>query len=324
MPSFLFRLLTAVFLLSPLSVQAAQILIVGHSAPPSGGPHRIGTQVFAEELQRRLPGRFEVDEKGGVTLGADPELWEAVRLGSVDIALITNIALSPQVPEMGVFSVPFLFRDSAHAAKVLNGPVGQFFTEKLNKSRVVVLAWGEIGFRHMTSSLRPIVKPDDLVGQRIRIVPNPIYRQTFLTLGAEPVEMWLPELYNALKKGMVDGEDNPLLVFQANHLDEVQKYVSLTGHFYNPLLFMMNANRFKSLSKKEQRAIQAAAEAGAAATRKAIAAHETQAIQAFRKKGLVVIDKIDRAEFVKKLEPLQPEFDKAFGTDLLRKIRETR
>ncbi len=324
MSRFLLRLLTAVLFLNPWSVQAVQILIVGHNSPPSGGPHRIGARVFAEELQRRLPGRFEVDEKVGVTLGSEPDLWEAVRLGSVDIALLTSISLSPQVPEMAVMNIPFLFRDSAHAAKVLNGPVGKILTEKLNKSRVVVLAWGELGFRHMSSSLRPIVTPGDLVGQRIRVVPNPIYRQTFLTLGAEPVELWLPELYNALKKGVVDGGDNPLLVFQANHLDEVQKYVSLTGHFYNPLIFMMNANRFKALNRTEQRAIQAAAEAGAAATRKAVAEYETEAIQTFRKKGLQVIDKIDRAEFVKKLEPLQAEFDKTFGANLLRQIRETR
>lgn len=317
-------LLASVLLLATLGVQAAQILILGHSSPPSGGVHRIGAKVFAEELQRRLPGRFEIDEKGGVTLGADPDLWEAVRLGTVDIALITNISLSPQVPEIAVLSIPFLFRDSAHAAKVLNGRVGQLLTEKLNKSRVVVLAWGELGFRHMTSSQRPILIPGDLVGQRIRIVPNPIYRQTYLALGANPVEMWLPELYNALKKGIVDGEDNPLSVFQANHLDEVQKYVSLTGHFYNPLIFMMNANRFKALSQKEQKAILAAAEAGATATRKAVAEYETGAIETFRKKGLQVADSVDRDAFEKALLPLQPEFDRIFGAELLREIRETR
>jgi TRAP-type C4-dicarboxylate transport system substrate-binding protein len=143
-------------------------------------------------------------------------------------------------------------------------------------------------------------------------------------LGADPVEMFLPDLYNALKDGLVDGEDNPLLVLQANHLDEVQKYVSLTGHFYNPLIFMMNADRFKALTAQEQQAIRLAAEAGAEATRQVTQKNEKAVIQAFRKKGLKVIDTIDRAAFEKALAPLQPEFDKRFGADLLRQIRETR
>lgn len=327
MLKFRFFPVVAAFLFAAFSLsdgQAAQVLILGHNAPPSGGPQKVGAKVFAEELGRRLPGRFEIDEKGAVTLGSEPELWEAVRLGAVHIALITNISLSPQIPEMDVFSVPFLFRDTTHAENVLNGPVGRFFVEKLNKSKVVTLAWGTIGFRHMTSSLRPIANPSDLSGQRIRIVPNPIYKQTFQALGAEPVEIWLPELYNALKKKIVDGEDNPLLVFQANHLYEVQKFVSLTGHFYNPLIFMMNASTYKALNRKEQLAIQAAAAAGAAATYRLIAEHEAGAIQDLRRKGLEVIEKVDRAAFEKALEPLQPEFNRIFGAELLRKIRETR
>jgi tripartite ATP-independent transporter DctP family solute receptor len=305
------------------TTQAAQILILGHNAPP-GGPHSIGAKVFAEELERRLPGRFEIDEKGGVTLGAEPDLWDAVRLGTIDLALLTSISLTSQVPETGVLNIPFLFRDSAHAAKVLDGPVGHMLETKLAATGVVVLAWGELGFRNMTTSRRPIVVPADVAGLRMRIVPNPIYREVFQTLGAKPVQMFLPELYNALKEGRVDGEDNPLLVFQSNHLDDVQTYVSLTRMFYNPLIFMMNTDSFQALTPAEQEAVRAAAQAGAAATRQAVADQEDAAIRAFQEKGLAVIRTVDRAAFEKALASLQPGFDAMFGADLLRQIRETR
>jgi tripartite ATP-independent transporter DctP family solute receptor len=311
------------FLLVALGARASETLVLGHQSPP-GGPHSIGAKVFAEELQRLLPNRFRIDEKGGVTFGPEPDLWDAVRLGSIDLTLITAISLSPQVPEVEVLNIPFLFRDLDHARKVLDGPIGRSLNERLSKSGVVVLAWGDMGFRQMTTSSRPIVGPGDLAGLRMRIVPNEIYKSVFHALGADPVEMFLPDLYNALKDGLVDGEDNPLLVLQANHLDEVQKYVSLTGHFYNPLIFMMNADRFKALTAQEQQAIRLAAEAGAEATRQVTQKNEKAVIQAFRKKGLKVIDTIDRAAFEKALAPLQPEFDKRFGADLLRQIRETR
>ncbi|MDR3436145.1 DctP family TRAP transporter solute-binding subunit [Telmatospirillum sp.] len=320
-----FRLLPtlAVFVFFAFSAQASQTLILGHNSPPDG-PHSIGAKIFAAELERLLPGRFRIDEKGGVTLGPEPDLWDAIRLGTIDLALITSISLAPQVPEIEILNLPFLFRDSDHAAKVLDGPIGQSLEAKLGKAGVVVLAWGELGFRHITTSGRPVRVPSDLAGLKIRIVPNPIYRQTFLALGADPVEMFLPDLYNALKEGVVDGEENPLLVFRANHLDDVQKYVSLTRHFYNPLIFMMNTDAFAALTGKEQAAIRAAAKAGAAATRDAVARYESRAIAALRSRGVEVIDTVDRDAFEKALAPLEPTFDKMFGAEQLQRIRETR
>lgn len=324
MTTVLRRLILVIGLfLAVAPAQAAQTLILGHNSPP-GGPHSIGTRAFMETLQKRVPGRFLIDEKGGVTLGAEPDLWDAVRLGTIDIALITNISLSNDVPMLGVFDIPLLFRDARHARAVVDGPVGAALAERVAGSGVVVLAWGELGFRHITTSHTPMVRPEDLAGQRIRIVPNPIYRQTFRQLGAIPVEMYLPRLYKALRQELVDGEENPLLVFQANHLDDVQHYVSLTGLFYNPLLFVINTETFRSLSPDEQQALRDAAQAGAEAMRQNNDVNEAIAIQAFRAKGLIVNETIDRAAFQRALAPLRPEFDAKFGADFLRQIENTR
>ncbi|MTJ83569.1 MAG: TRAP transporter substrate-binding protein [Telmatospirillum sp.] len=306
-----------------IAATAPQTLILGHNSPP-GGPHSIGARVFAEELGRLLPGRFQIDEKGGVTLGPEPDLWDAVRLGTIDMALITTISLTPQIPEMDIINVPFLFRDSGHAARVLAGPLGKSLAARLDTSGVVLLAWGELGFRNITTSSRPVTGPADLEGLRMRIVPNPIYRETFQILGAHPVEMFLPELYNALREQVVDGEENPLLVFQANHLDDVQHYVSLTRHVYNPLIFMMNKEVFDAMTEPERKAVLTAAAAGARATREVVAQSEKKAIDAFRRKGLVVIETVDRQAFERALGPFLTRCEQKFGAERLREIRETR
>jgi tripartite ATP-independent transporter DctP family solute receptor len=315
--------LASAIILNALGAQASQTIILGHNSPP-GGPHATGAKAFAEDLERRLPGRFVIDEKGGVTFGAEPDLWDAVKLGTIQMALITSISLSPDVPILGVLDVPFLFRDAAHAQKVLDGPIGQLFSERLNKCGVVVLAWGELGFRHLSTSDRRVVGPADVAGLRVRIVPNEIYRQTFIALGAVPVEMYLPKLYTALRQGIVDGEENPLLVFQANHLDDVQRHVSLTAHVYNPLIFVINADFFNGLTRPEQEAVREAAKAGAAMTRTHVAANEAGALQAFRAKGLDVVETVDRAAFERAVAPLEPSFEQKFGAALLRRIRDTR
>ena len=135
--------------------------------------------------------------------------------------------------------------------------------------------------------------------------------------------MGIGEVYNALREGRIDGQENPLLVIQANHFDEVQKYVSLTGHFYSALSYFMNAQSFAQLTPDEQGAIRHAARASAAVSRETSASSIRKATQDLRAKGVEVTEDIDRAAFVKALAPVQPEFERRFGADLIDRIRAT-
>lgn len=297
-------------------------LTLAHNAP-IGGPQDIAAQAFVAEIERVAPHRFSIDVRGGITAGNDLDIFRSTKLGALDIAICSPLSFSNEVPAMGVLDMPFLFRDQAHAMHVLDGPVGDELGRALADQGLVSLAFGELGIRQLTNNKRPVRTPADLAGMKLRIAPSDVYVLSFKTLGAEVVSMGIGEVYNGLREGRIDGQENPLLVIQANHFDDVQKYVSLTGHVYASLAFFMNAQAFAQLTPGEQAAVRQAARASAAATREASAASIRKATQEMRAKGLEVTEDIDRAAFIKALAPAQPEFERRFGADLIARIRAT-
>ncbi|HWL18479.1 MAG TPA: TRAP transporter substrate-binding protein [Bradyrhizobium sp.] len=304
------------------AAQAQTALTLGHNSP-IGGPQDIAARVFIAELARTMPHGFSVDVRGGLTVGNDVDIFQATKLGALDMAICATLSFSNQVPAMGVLDLPFLFRDQTHAAHVLDGPIGDELGQSLAKEGLAYLAFGELGIRQLTNSKHTIKTPADLTGLKLRVAPSEIYGLSFKTLGADVVSMGVGEVYAGLRDGRIDGQENPLLVIQANRFDDVQKYVSLSGHFYSALAFFMNAGAFSELSADEQSAIRQAAHAAAVASREAGSASTRKAIVDMRAKGLEVTEEIDRPAFIKALAPAQPEFDRRFGADLIARIRTT-
>ena len=315
-------LITAVaLLLAGITVALAGQNLTIANAAGGGSPQQTAVDAFVVEVERLLPGRFTVSNKGGSALGGEQDIWEALRLGALDVAVLTTTSIAPVVPPLGIFDVPYLFRDAAHAAKVLEGPIGQELGAKINGSGAVFLGFADRGFRHITNSRRPVLKPADITGLRIRVIPNPVMEAVFKTLGAEVVPMPVPEMFGALREGRIDGQENPLLVIETRHLEQVQKFLSLTGHTYSPAVILISADTYKSLKPHERAAFARAAKVAAAASRQAVIGKEAAAIVALRQKGMV-INTIDRDAFIGTLNPLQPEWGKRFGSDLLKRIRD--
>jgi tripartite ATP-independent transporter DctP family solute receptor len=317
------RLIAAVaLLLAGITITpAAQNLTIANSIGGTS-PQQTAVDAFVAEIDRLLPGRFTISKKGGSALGGEQDIWEALRLGALDLAIITTTSIAPVVPLLGIFDVPYLFRDAAHAAKVLKGPIGNELGAKINGSGAVFLGFADRGFRHLTNSRRPVLKPLDVAGLKIRVIPNPVMEAIFKTLGAEVVPLPVTEMFGALREGRIDGQENPLLVIEARHLEQVQKFLSLTGHTYSPVVILISADTHKTLKPHERAAFARAASAAAAASRQAVIDREAAAIAALNLKG-VVIDTIDREAFIAALKPLQPEWERRFGAALLKRIRDT-
>jgi tripartite ATP-independent transporter DctP family solute receptor len=222
---------------------------------------------------------------------------------------------------MGVFDIPFLFRDTAHAKAVAQGPVGAAIAAKFADKGLVLLAFGKQGFRNLTNSKRPIRTVDDVKGLKIRVIPNPVYQMAFKALGADVMPMDFPLVYAALKDGRLDGQENPVATIVANRFDEVQKYLTMTGHFFAPIAFVANRAMFEHLDAADRDALLAAAKAAAEVTWQAQL--DVQKLDELRKRGLEVIDTFDRKTFVDAVKPLDPEFEKRFGKELLAAIRST-
>jgi len=284
-------------------------------------PQQFGSDEFREKLLVLAGKRIVVDQRGSGALGSENAILAATRTGAVDMAVISGGVVSSVVPELGVFDIPFLFRDVAHAKAVAQGPVGAAIAAKFADKGLTLLALGKQGFRNISNSKRPIRTPDDLRGLKIRVIPNDVYLMTFKALGAEVVPMEFPLVYAALKDGRLDGQENPVPTIAASRFYEVQKYLSLTGHFFAPIAFVANRAMFEQLDPSDQATLIAAAKAGAEATWQAQL--DAPRLEQLRSGGMDIIEKVDRQPFVDALKPLDQEFEKRFGKDLLVAIRST-
>jgi tripartite ATP-independent transporter DctP family solute receptor len=183
------------------------------------------------------------------------------------------------------------------------------------------LAWTENGVRHMTNNKRPINEPGDLKGLKMRTMENPVHVAAYKGLGIVTTPMAFPEVFTALQQGTVDGQENPLSVIMAANFDQVQKHMTLTGHVYSPSVFLMNKGVWDKLSAGDKQIFLDAAKEGVKANRARVDKDDANGVAELRKKGMTVIENVDKAKFVATLAPVNAEFEKQFGKANLDRIR---
>jgi tripartite ATP-independent transporter DctP family solute receptor len=200
----------------------------------------VAIDTFAREVEKRTDGRYKVQNFYSGALGAERESIEALQLGTLDLTMTSTGPVPNFVPDVAILDIPFLFRDYAQARAVLDGPIGQDMLQKFEPKGIHGLAWGENGFRNMTNSKHPVMVPEDLKGLKMRTMENPVHIQAYRAFGIIPTPMAFTEVFTALQQGTVDGQENPLSVITAAKLDQVQKYLTLTGHVYSPAVILMS------------------------------------------------------------------------------------
>lgn len=281
----------------------------------------VAIDTLAKEVEARTNGRYKIQTFYSGSLGAERESVEAVQLGTQELTWTSTGPIPNFVPEVKIFDVPFLFRDYAHARAVMDGPIGQEMLKKFESKGMKALAWGENGFRHMTNSRRAVNTPEDLKGLKMRTMENPVHIQAYKGFGIIPTPMAFTEVFTALQQGTVDGQENPLSVITANKFEQVQKYMSLTGHVYSPGVFLMNKATFDKLSAADKKAFLEAAKVAAKANRDRVDLDEQTAVKHLRSKGMEVNDTLDKSKFQAVLKPVFLDFEKQFGKANLDKIR---
>ncbi|HWL21678.1 MAG TPA: TRAP transporter substrate-binding protein [Bradyrhizobium sp.] len=314
-------IIAASALLSPHPVIASPRMISLAFNSQLQAPQQFGSDEFRRKLLALAGKRIIIDQRGSGALGSENAILAATQSGAVDMSVISGGVVSAVVPALGVFDIPFLFRDAAHAKAVAQGPVGAAIAAKFADKGLTLLALGKQGFRHITNSKRPIRTPDDLKGLKIRLIPNEMYLMSFKALGAEVVPMEFPLVYAAMKDGRLDGQENPIPTIANSRFYEVQKYITLDAHTFAPVAFVANRAMFEQLDPADQAVLIAAAKAAAEATWQAQL--DDKKLEDLRKGGMEVIDKFDRQPFVDAIKSLDPEFEKRFGKDLIAAIRST-
>ena len=225
-----------------------------------------GGQLWADKVRERTNGRINIKLYPGTSLvqGDQTREFSAIRQGVIDMAVGSTINWSPQVKALNLFSLPFLFPDFAAVDAVTQGAPGQEIFKILDKAGVQPLAWGENGYREISNSKHAITQPADLKGLKLRVVGSPLFMDTFTALGANPTQKSWADAQPAMASKAVDGQENPLSVFQAAKLQSVgQKHVTLWGYMNDPLIFVVNKDVWASWTPEDREIVrQAAIDAG--------------------------------------------------------------
>jgi len=211
-------------------------------------PVSFGVNKFAELVAQKSGGKLKVREFGNSSLGSEIQEQAALQGGTQEMMSASTTTLAGIVKEMGVFDFPFLFANEAEADAMLDGPIGKRLADMLPAHGLVSPAYWENGFRYVTNSKRPINRPEDLDGLKIRVMPNPVYIETFKTMKANPVPLPFGELFTAMETRTVDAQENPYPIIAANKFNEVQKYLSNTRHSYNAFIVLISKKFWDSLS----------------------------------------------------------------------------
>lgn len=273
-------------------------------------PYGLGIKKLVDLVNEKSPQKFDLQIFPHGQLGGSRELIEAVQMGIQKLTVVSTGALSGFIPNIAVFDFPYLFRDDEHVRKVLDGPVGQFIIRESPKN-LRVLCYFQNGWRHLTNSSRVIEKPEDLHGLKIRVMESPVFLASLNAMGAKATAMPWPEVISSLRVGVIDGQENVSINILKDHTYEVQKYLSLTNHFYNPAVVLINEKFFQSLSKDIQEIIKECAIEAAVYQRKLSTMESEAAIKILEEeKGMIVNHNPDISAFQRVTKSVYDKFPK--------------
>lgn len=322
--NLLLSLLAPVLLFSGMEASAADIkerTLKFSFVQPKESHMGYGAQKFADLVSQKSGNKMKVRLFPSGTLGGDLQTVSALQGGTLELTTLPPGLLVGLSKEFGAFDLPFLFNDFKEADAVLDGPIGTKFMEKLPQG-LVGLAYWDHGFRNVSNSKRPIAKAEDFQGLKLRALQAPLMIETFNALGANAVPLPFTELYTAMETKAVDGQDNPIVAFETNKFDEVQKHLSTTRHVYNPLIVLVSKKAWDQLSNDERKILMDAASETRVDQRKVSRDMEQKAIANVQKKGVTVteISAQERARMRDKVKPVTDKYTKEIGEDLVKEF----
>ena len=312
--------LAVLFLLGLIQGSEAQVtqMKFAHYAEETH-PGNLAAKQFAAKVEERTKGQVKITIYPANVLGSPPEQCEQVRLGAIDMTLPTQGALDKYVKAFSVVMLPFVYDDYDHVYRTLDGPSMDWFSPLAEKEGFIVLSNWEWGFRNLTNNKRPINKPEDVKGLKIRTPPEIQLQAAMEALGGIVTKIAFPEVYMALAQNVVDGEENPIAVIYHNKFYEVQKHLALTRHVYNNMVHVVSAKSWAKLTAEQQKIFREESKSAGAYMRKAIVAEETDQIAKMEKAGMKVT-RPNLAPFRAAMAPAYERIGKYAGEDNVKKF----
>src|SRR6266850_382160 len=311
--------------LIPAPALAQQKMVIKASdVHPLGYPTVEAIVRMGGKLEKATNGRLTLQMYPQMQLGGEKEMIEQAQVGALQIARISVGALGPVIDELNVFNMPFIFRDEAHMRKVIDGPIGNELLDKISANpqvRLIALGWMDAGTRNVYSN-KPVTKPADLKGMKVRMMGNPIFVETMNAMGGNGVAMGFNELYSAMQTGVVDGaENNEPTVLAQNHY-QVAKVYSLTGHLIIPEMFVFSKVSWDKLGKDDQALIKKYSRETQLEQRKLWDEKTAKATEELKAKGVQFVQ-ADKQAFFKATQPVRDKYGAKYAP-LLKRIEDTK
>jgi len=282
-------LLVLIVLCACVGVASAETIVLkaGHSAN-TNEPYQVGLEAFAKALEAKTDGKVTVQIYANNLLGNEKEMVEGLLLGNVDITVPTNGLVTNFVKELGIFDMPFLFKDRETMYKAVDGKVGEALSKEMQKKGFRLLAFYEAGVRHIMTTSKPINSIDDLKGMKIRTMQIPAHVESFNVYGAKATPLAYGELYSALQTGVVDGAEAANTNYYSKQFYTPAPYWAQIGWTTLVADLIMSEKKFQSFPEDIQKAILEAAQESAAIERKAYAESDAKLLDVLKEKGVTV------------------------------------
>lgn len=293
----------------------------GHTMATEHAIHKAAV-FFAEKVKEKTQGRVEVKVFPGGQLGGEKAQLEGLMAGTHDFFLGTQAPLSNWLPQFLALDLPYLITSEAQADKILAGDVGKYLTELLPSKGLYSLGWGENGFRNFSNNVRALHKPEDLKGLKIRVMENRLMIDTFKLWGCDPTPIPINEVYTALQQGTVDGQENPVSLIEANRFHEVQKYLTISNHFYSPFILYASKATMDKLPADLQKAIREAGAEASVYEKKIVREDNAKAVDKMQKAGIKV-NRLTDAEikvWKEKALPVYDMYKDKMGVEIYNKV----
>jgi tripartite ATP-independent transporter DctP family solute receptor len=312
-------------ILPPLSSASAQTKAVfkASDVQPAGYPTVAATESLGKKLEAATSGRLSVQMFPSAQLGGEKETIEQTQIGAIQLLRVSAGALGPIVDDINVVNMPFLFKNMAHAEKMMDGEIGQDLLDKITanaNANLVALCWMNSGARSFYNTKRPIKSIDDLKGMKIRVIGNPIFIDMVNAIGGNGVAMGYDQVFSALQTGVIDGaENNPPSYVFSNHYTAA-KYYSLTEHLIIPEVLLFSKKAWSALSADDQGLIRKFSREAQMEERELWNKYEQLAMEKAKTAGCEIVPIADKTPFQNAVKPVWNKYGPKYQ-DMIKRIQ---
>lgn len=293
-------------------------LKLGHLAAETTNYHGLALK-FKELVEKKTEGKVKIEVYPNAQLGGDRELMESMQFGNVDLGVITSAPVSNFAPQFNVMDLPYLFKDWDHVNKWIQSDAAKQLMNETEATGLKTFSLMPRGFRHVTNNIKPINGPDDIKGLKLRVLESKLYVDTFTAMGSSPQAMSWSDAYTAMQQKAIDGQENTMDIIHDQRVDEVQTYVSKTGHMAAFAAIMGSKANFDSWPADIQKAIEEAAAEATAILSEENKTKEENYQKKLEEKGMI-INEPDRSPFRSMVQGIYDEFISKNGDKYLKEI----